>query len=204
MNNPKKNNRVSAGLIAGISAALLGLGGIAAWWSYKSLNPTPPPVTVKPIPNPSSTEQKVAKVYWMNATSANLDLVEDSISLEAQGKQTPQEILTSSLELLLAGPKEQNYVTNIPPRTKLLGLTVESDGIHLNLSNDFTVGGGSEAMIARLAQIIYTSTALDPNGKVWIEVEGEPLEALGGEGLIISQPMTRQDFEENFAVSATK
>ncbi|MBC6435773.1 spore germination protein, partial [Nostoc sp. HG1] len=41
---------------------------------------------------------------------------------------------------------------------------------------------------------------LQPKAKVWIDVEGKPLEILGGEGLEIERPMTRQSFEENFSL----
>jgi len=37
---------------------------------------------------------------------------------------------------------------------------------------------------------------------VWLDVEGEPLTLLGGEGLIVSQPMTRSDVAAEFGVEA--
>jgi spore germination protein GerM len=208
MRSTKKNNGSSIGVIIGVSTALIAIGGITSWLAFKSLRVDNP--IVEPIPNPSHTTvvepsqtTKRVEVYWLNSSSNDLNLVATPVTLEVGELATPQQILTNALETLLAGPVGENYSTTIPQATQLLNLSIEEDGIHINLSKDFTVGGGSTDMTARLGQIIYTSTALNPNAVVWIEVEGKPLELLGGEGLIIDQPMTRQDFNENFALEAT-
>jgi spore germination protein GerM len=106
--------------------------------------------------------------------------------------------LQTALEQLFTQTPPSSQSSAIPPGTQLLSVKNDAQGVHVNLSQAFTQGGGSESMTGRLGQLIYTATSLNPQSPVWIEVEGKPLETLGGEGLMIDQPMTRQQFDENF------
>jgi spore germination protein GerM len=77
-------------------------------------------------------------------------------------------------------------------------VTQTPEGVKVDLSQEFTAGGGSSSMIARLGQIIYTASSVDPNQPVWLLVEGTPLTVLGGEGLMVEQPLTRAQYEADF------
>jgi spore germination protein GerM len=112
-----------------------------------------------------------------------------------------ERVMETALETLFSQPPEDSsYTTAIPQGTKLLDVTTKKDGVHLNLSQEFVSGGGSASMTSRLAQVIYTATSAKDVDNVWISVEGQPLKNLGQEGLIISQPMTRDDFDDNFTL----
>jgi spore germination protein GerM len=208
MENQKQSRRVPLGLIAGIAIAILAIGGGAAWLAKQTLltkTPTPSvPETVKPQQPPESpTQQEQVQVYWISATSRKIEAAPATISVAKSTDRT--KVLESIFQILLNGPNsEQNsgqLTTTIPQGTKLLSLSTDEKGIHVNLSKEFTSGGGSTAMIGRVAQVLYTATSLDNNAKVWINVEGKPIEQpLGGEGLILEQPTTRHDFKNNFAL----
>lgn len=193
--------RIPLGLVAGLSAALLTAGGGAAWIAWNSItsSQTPPtPTTPKSTQAlQSATEEKV-QIYWLNNTNNKIEVVPSSITLAKADK--PSEILEGALKSLLTGPADPAFTTTIPEGTQLRNVSLESDGVHIDLSKEFTTGGGSASMTGRVAQIIYTASSLDPAAKVWIEVEGEPLEVLGGEGIILDQPMTRENFEKNFSL----
>jgi spore germination protein GerM len=142
-----------------------------------------------------SSEEKV-QIYWLNNVDNKIEVVSSSIILKDADQ--PSEILEGALKSLLTGPADPAFSTTIPQGTKLREVSLKADGVHVDLSEEFTTGGGSASMTGRVAQVLYTASSLDPTAKVWINVEGKPLEVLGGEGLMIDQPLTRENFEKDF------
>ena len=204
----RNKNRFSLPMVAAITGAILAAGVGVAWWAKSSLQepdtisqPDRAPIVeseTPAIPEPI-TQEKVVRVCWLNPTGDNIELVSSKMTFAKSVKS--ERILETALETLLSQPPEDSsYTTAIPPGTKLLGLSTDKDGVHLNLSEEFVSGGGSASMSSRLAQVIYTATSSSNSDRVWINVEGKPLENLGQEGLIISQPMTRKDFDANFTL----
>jgi spore germination protein GerM len=202
------NQPKSIGFTLGIITAILVAGTGAAWWAFQSLTSSPtrsPNIeTLKPAPEKPKVVQKPqsnliqseAKTYWLSANSDKLDFVTNAVSVQKSANKS--QVLQTALEQLLNQTPNPPASTAIPTGTQLLSLKINTKGVYLNLSAAFTQGGGSESMAGRLGQILYTASSLDPNMPVWISVEGKPLETLGGEGLMIDQPITRQWFTENF------
>ena len=158
------------------------------------------PVTTSTIIPNDSAQQIQPQVYWLKSNQNKLTLVAKSLPSDSSGS-TPQQILTIAVQNLLSAKPSGDLSSTIPKGTKLLSLQVRADGVHVDLSPEFRSGGGSTSMIYRVAQVIYTSTSLDPNQKVFISVGGQPIDnnhPLGGEGLILQQPTNRARFAADF------
>ncbi len=193
--------------IAGIVLAVLAVGGIG-WWGVNSLrndNDRPIPSVSQPSnnqttnPNRStSLREERLQLFWLTSANNEIELISTTTTIEVEQDASTSTVLSLAIEKLLAGNEDPNYVSTIPKETQLLSVDLLDDGVHINLSEEFTFGGGSTSMVGRLAQVLYTATSLDPELPVWISVEGELLEILGGEGVVINEPITRQEFQENF------
>jgi spore germination protein GerM len=201
MNNQQRTNGISAGAVAAISAAVIAVSGGVAWFSGQTPE-TPTPTnssqTIKQPVKQSTTQQgneQTASIYWLRSQENRLDLVPQPVKVAAT---QPNQVLEAAFKTLLAGPGEGTDSTTIPQGTQLLGLKAENNDIHVNLSANFTTGGGSTSMMGRVGQVVYTATSLNPKAKVYIEVNGKPLEVLGGEGVEIPQPLTRESFQKNY------
>ncbi|BBA79927.1 hypothetical protein RGRSB_1510 [cyanobacterium endosymbiont of Rhopalodia gibberula] len=201
MDNRHKNhekNRLSIGFIGGIIVAILATGSIVTWWSINTLKTFNDSTKISTESSITKENIKIERgqVYWLNDKGNRFELSANPVIVKKSSDN--QEVLKTALENLLAGSKKPKQITTIPQGTELLNLTVDEEGVKIDLSQEFITGGGSASMTGRLAQILYTSTSLDPNTKVWLTIDGQPLEVLGGEGIEIEQPITRHWFNENF------
>ena len=111
-----------------------------------------------------------------------------------------QRVGSAALESLLEGPDsfEEGYglSTAVPDGTQLLGLAIEDGIARVDLTSEFESGGGSASMQTRLAQVVYTITQFPTVKGVVFSLDGEPIDVLGGEGIIIDHPLTRRDYAE--------
>jgi spore germination protein GerM len=170
--------------------------------SDRSSTPSAPTTTAQlqqPIPQAVQPPvEKTPQIYWLKSSGDRIELVATPMTLKGADKSN--ESLEAAFNSLLAGPDNPAFVSTIPKGTKLRSVKILRDGIHIDLSKEFTSGGGTASMTGRLAQVIYTATSLDPNANVWIDVEGQKLSVLGGEGIEVDQPLTRNNFAKDFSL----
>lgn len=109
--------------------------------------------------------------------------------------------LRGALAALLEGPTagEESALgatTAIPAGTRLLDVALDDEVATVDLSGAFDDGGGSLSMLLRVAQVVHTATQFPNVERVRFRIEGEPVEAIGGEGVVVDPPVGRADFEE--------
>lgn len=107
--------------------------------------------------------------------------------------------LTDAITALLAGPSEgeirSGLVSLIPRGTKLLGISVRGSTAIIDLSDAFMYNHyGVEGYSAQLKQVVYTATSFSSIQDVQILIEGQQKEYLGGEGVYIGKPLSRNSF----------
>ena len=225
MHDQQSHRRVPLGVVAGLSVLVVATGSAVAWWGWHSVSRNAPaPSAVQPAdpaqpddgratsPNAALpgeaqkpqtrsaplTTEKTLRVYWLKGTGNEIALTPAPVKLSSTGDTSAG--LKTALDKLLAGPTSESVTTTIPQATQLQSFAIREDGIHISLSKEFASGGGSSSMTARVAQVLYTATSLNPNAQVWLEIDGKPLETLGGEGLVLDQPLTRKSFERDFSL----
>lgn len=107
-------------------------------------------------------------------------------TLSPDAAPTPAEVV----EALLAN--EAGHPSEIPSGTRLARVVVADGTATVDLTRRFGTGGGSASMQARVAQVVYTLTQWRWIRRVTFELDGAPVEAIGGEG-VPARDVTRGD-----------
>lgn len=145
------------------------------WWLFS-----------RPVPT-------TVQVYFVKGTEAEGTLAPVPRVVRARGDAAK---ITQAFRELLAGPTDaeraQGITTEIPAGTRLRGVAVTGGIVVADFSADLERGGGSASMQARVWQIVYTGTQFPATAsQVLILIEGARRQALGGEGIIIKDPIPR-------------
>ncbi|WP_236242616.1 Gmad2 immunoglobulin-like domain-containing protein [Streptomyces sp. CC228A] len=105
-----------------------------------------------------------------------------------------------ALRALLSGPngfeRGHDRSTAIPSGTTLNSVVVRDRVATVDLSDRYDDGGGSLSMRSRLAQVVFTVTRFPSVDTVRFALDGKPVKAFGGEGVVLDRPVGRADFED--------
>ncbi|MDQ7842149.1 MAG: GerMN domain-containing protein [Armatimonadota bacterium] len=108
---------------------------------------------------------------------------------------SPETLLRAAFEELLRGPtaeeQRDGLISAIPPGTTLRRLRIVDGVAEVDFSREFEAGGGSASMLGRFWQVVYTGTQFPQARRVQILIDGERREAMGGEGVVIEEPVGR-------------
>lgn len=177
---------------------------------------TPAPTSTTPEVTPTTvedtTDTTLAAEVWEsvvylivapeNSFLGNPALVPVTIRVEdPSGGLSPDAYFTEALTA--GGSLPSGFDSAIPPAVELLDVTPQDiDGATVwvaDMNEAFRDGaGGLLADYTMLNQLIYTITQGTPEiDQVLFTVNGEPVEAFGSEGLVLAEPVGRDDFIEN-------
>lgn len=111
-----------------------------------------------------------------------------------------QAVAAAALRELLRGPdgveSAAGLDTAIPAGTELNGVAIAAGVATVDLSRKFESGGGSASMTLRVAQVVHTLTQFPSVERVEFRLDGEPVRAIGGEGVVVAPAVDRADFEQ--------
>ncbi|MBI1758499.1 MAG: GerMN domain-containing protein [Actinobacteria bacterium] len=168
---------------------------LAACGNGGSTTPTPSPgaassnASVTPGGTPTGAATTTVRTYFIR--NEKVAPVARTVSGTAVAK--------AAMEQLVAGPtaseKAAGLTSSVPAGTKVLGISITNGTATVDLSATYTSGGGSLSMQSRVAQVVYTLTQFPTITRVKFSIDGTPVTAIGGEGVVVDPPQTRADWE---------
>ena len=140
---------------------------------------------------PFGTNQREVKVYFTKSKAPEeLSLVPVSRKISKDDS-----IVGAALKELFLGPLKgeelKGLMTEIPIGTRLIKVEESEDEVLVDLSSQYLTGGGSAAMQLRYLQIYKTLKKICPKKDIYLNIEGKSLKTIGGEGLEVTQPLTK-------------
>ena len=194
----RKNERVFLGVTAVLMVAVCCVLGLRMLYHNDEnvsgpLTPVPEtkipqedPVTPKPKP----TEKVYVNVFFIGQ-NANKEEIYRAVNREYD-KDIDGPKIKFAIQALIPGPtayeKSKGVYSEIPAETHIIAINETSDKVIINLNSAFENGGGTDSLYKRLYQLIKTARR-NTNKPVYLYIEGNKADVIGGEGIMITQPL---------------
>ena len=153
-----------------------------------------------PIKNTTQNEETK---FVKQEKNIKIYLLDDSGNLKAVNRVCNTENENScfkfAIKELISAPtkweKSKGFTSEIPVGTKILSIRESSNSIMIDLSQNFESGGGAESTYTRVKQIIKTANA-NTSIPTYLYINGKQANVIGGEGIMIKQPLNERSFDE--------
>ncbi|HIT91973.1 MAG TPA: GerMN domain-containing protein [Candidatus Stercorousia faecigallinarum] len=200
----RKNERVFLGVTAVIMVAVCSVLGLRMLY-HNDENVSGPltPVSETQIPKEETQKPKpepVEKVYvnvFFIGQNANKEEVYRAVNREYD-KDIDGPKIKFAIQSLISGPtayeKSKGVYSEIPAGTRVISINETADKIVINLNSAFENGGGTDSLYKRLYQLIKTAKR-NTNKPVYLYIEGNKAEVIGGEGIMITQPLNENSLD---------
>lgn len=177
------------------------------YFSFFNNNGQRPVVDEQQVYNPleqSSVKQDDIKVDDKTKTKiVKIFLLDKSGNLRSVSRTCDAEVVKSCTEYvfkeLVNAPtkweKSKGFTSEIPQGTKVISVRESANSIMVDLSSNFEAGGGAESTYMRIKQVIKTANA-NSTIPTYLYINGRQANVIGGEGIMIKQPLNERSFDE--------
>ncbi|MDP8957543.1 MAG: GerMN domain-containing protein [Actinomycetota bacterium] len=104
----------------------------------------------------------------------------------------------ATMRALLEGPtlneREERMRSEIPSRTSLLGVRVVNFVAEVDLSAEFQTPAPPDAVLLRVAQVVWTLVRLPNVTAVRFLIDGEPISVVTDDRTVVDRPVTAPDY----------
>ncbi len=147
-------------------------------------------------PKPQEKEKVYVNVYFIGQ-NANKEEVYKAVNREYD-KDVDGTKIKFAIDCLIAGPRQnekaKGVYSEIPAGTRVISINETKDKVVINLNSAFENGGGTDSIYKRLYQLIKTAKR-NTDKPVYLYIEGNKAEVIGGEGIMINQPLNEKSLE---------
>ena len=146
--------------------------------------------------NTDKKEEQYVNIYFIGKNENNEEVykaVKRIYNKDIDGSQ-----IRFAVNALIKGPKPEERAkgvyTEIPSDSEVINISELSDKVVVNLNSAYVTGGGTDSLYKRLYQLIKTAK-LNSKLPVYLFIDGQRADVVGGEGIMLSQPLSNSSLE---------
>ncbi len=147
-------------------------------------------------PKPQEKEKVYVNVFFIGQND-NKEEVYKAVNREYD-KDIDGTKIKFAIDCLIAGPRQnekaKGVYSEIPAGTRVISINETKDKVVINLNSAFENGGGTDSIYKRLYQLIKTAKR-NTDKPVYLYIEGNKADVIGGEGIMINQPLNEKSLE---------